>query len=99
MDSGASEHMCRDRSLFSSFSSVSQRSIIVGKGSTINAQSCGKMAVQVKNGSDWIDMTTDNVLFVPDIKTNLFSVNRASDRGYVMVTDDTSCSSEFRFKC
>ncbi|GBP60154.1 Retrovirus-related Pol polyprotein from transposon TNT 1-94 [Eumeta japonica] len=91
VDSGASEHMCCDRSLLSSFSSVSQKSVIVGNGAIISVLGSGKMVVQVYNGSEWVDTTIDNVLFVPELKTNLFSVNRAADRGYVMMTDNNTC--------
>lgn len=91
VDSGASEHMCRDRSLFSSFTSVSQKSVVVGNGAVISVLGHGQMSVQVSNGSEWIDTVIDNVLFVPELKTNLLSVNRAADRGYVIMTDDSSC--------
>lgn len=57
VDSGASEHMCRDRSLFSSFQSMSQKSVIVGNGAAISVLGCGQTAVQVHNGSEWIDST------------------------------------------
>lgn len=67
VDSGASEHMCFDRSLLSSFSSVSQKSVIVGNGATISVLGSGQMAVQVHNGSEWVDTTIDNVLFVPEL--------------------------------
>lgn len=36
VDSGASEYMCCDRNLFSSLSSVSQKSVIVGNGDAIS---------------------------------------------------------------
>lgn len=91
VDSGASEHMCCDRELFSSYSTLSQKSVIVGNGTAISALGRGQVAAQVFNGSEWIDTTIDNVLFVPVLKTNLFSVNRAADRGYVMLTDDSGC--------
>lgn len=91
VDSGASEHMCRDRTLFTSFTTVSQRSVVVGNGATISVLGCGQVTVQVSNGIEWIDTIIDNVLFVPELKTNLFSVNRATDKGYVMMTDDSSC--------
>ncbi|CAG9137695.1 unnamed protein product [Plutella xylostella] len=91
VDSGASEHMCCDRELFSSYSTLSQKSVIVGNGTAISAMGRGQVAAQVFNGSEWIDTTIDNVLFVPELKTNLFSVNRAADRGYVMLTDDSGC--------
>lgn len=91
VDSGASEHMCRNRALFTSFTNTSPKPIIIGNGAVISALGYGQMAVQVSNGNEWVDTVIDNVLYVPELKTNLFSVNRATDKGYVMVTDDSSC--------
>lgn len=91
VDSGATEHMCRDRALFTSFSNTSPKPVIIGNGAVINAIGYGQMTVQVSNGNEWIDTVIDNVLYVPELKTNLFSVNRATDKGYVIVTDDSSC--------
>lgn len=91
VDSGSTEHMCKDRALFTSFSNISPKPVIVGNGAVIDAIGCGKMAVQVSNGSEWIETIIDNVLYVPELKTNLFSVNRATDKGYVIVTNDSSC--------
>lgn len=91
VDTGASEHMCRDRGLFTSFTDTEHESVIVGNGAAISVLGYGQMAVEVFDGSDWVNTTINKVLFVPDLKTNLFSVNCASDKGYVMVTDDNSC--------
>nr|XP_049701711.1 uncharacterized protein LOC110381443 isoform X2 [Helicoverpa armigera] len=91
VDSGATEHMCRDRALFTSFSNTSPKPVIIGNGAVINAIGYGQITVQVSNGNEWIDTVIDNVLYVPELKTNLFSVNRATDKGYVVVTDDSSC--------
>lgn len=91
VDTGASEHMCRDRELFSSFTSTKQESVIVGNGAAISVLGYGQMAVEVYDGSEWVHTTIDKVLFVPELKTNLFSVNCASDKGYVMLTDEQSC--------
>lgn len=92
MDSGATEHMCRDRALFSSFKNISEKSVIVGNGATIDVIGCGQVAVQVSNGTEWIDTIIENVLYVPELKNNLFSVNRAIDKGYVMMTNNKSCN-------
>lgn len=66
MDSGASEHMCKDHALFTSFTSISPKPVIVGNGAVINALDCGQMAVQVSNGNEWIDTVIENVLFIPN---------------------------------
>ncbi|GBP83083.1 Retrovirus-related Pol polyprotein from transposon TNT 1-94 [Eumeta japonica] len=91
VDSGASEHMCCDYKLFNSYSTVKDKSVIVGNGTKINVKGCGQVALQVWNGSEWIDTTIDNVLHVPELKTNLFSVNCATSRGYVIVTEENKC--------
>lgn len=91
VDSGADEHMCCDRSLFMHFTNCSQKTVTVGNGVQISVLGYGQMAVKVKNGDEWIDTTISNVLFVPDLKINLFSVNRATDNGYVMMTDEKYC--------
>lgn len=91
VDTGASEHMCCDRKLFTSFTDAVQDSVIVGNGAAISVRGYGQMAVEVYNGSEWVPTTIDKVLFVPELKTNLFSVNCASDKGYVMLTDNDSC--------
>lgn len=91
VDTGASQHMCRDRKLFTTYSSLSNKSVIVGNGSAISAHGCGQVAVQVYDGYKWINTTIDNVLYVPELKTNLFSVNRATERGYVMIIAGNMC--------
>ncbi|KAL0891790.1 hypothetical protein ABMA27_015057 [Loxostege sticticalis] len=91
VDTGASQHMCHDRNLFATFFPLSNKSVIVGNGDSISAHGCGKVALQVHDGKKWIDTTIDNVLFVPELKTNLFSVNCVTDRGYVMITNDNKC--------
>lgn len=48
------------------------------------------MAVQLNNGSEWIDTTLNNVLFVPELKTNLLSMSRIADREYTIMTDVNS---------
>lgn len=91
VDSGASEHMCCDYKLFNSYLTVKDKSVIVGNGTKINVKGCGQVALQVWNGSEWIDTTIDNVLHVPELKTNLFSVNCATSRGYVIVMEENKC--------
>ncbi|CAH2085459.1 unnamed protein product [Euphydryas editha] len=83
--------MCCDRGLFTSFTKTEQKSVIVGNGAAISVLDYGQMAVEVYDGSEWVRTTIDKVLFVSELKTNLFSVNCASDKGYVMLTDDNSC--------
>ncbi|KAF9424808.1 hypothetical protein HW555_000109 [Spodoptera exigua] len=67
------------------------KSVIVGNGTQISVKGSGQVAVQVWNGNEWIDTTIDNVLHIPELSTNLFSVNRATSKGYVIVTGENEC--------
>lgn len=91
VDSGASQHMCRDRNLFATYKTLSNKIVIVGNGEEISALGCGQVAVQVYDGREWVNTTIDNVLFVPKLKTNLFSVKCATERGYVVKMDNKLC--------
>lgn len=92
VDTGASNHMCRDRDLFTAYSpSLSNKSVTVGNGNLCSVHGFGQMSLQVYDGDKWIDTTIENVLFVPELKTNLLSVNCITDRGYVVVTDNEKC--------
>ncbi|CAG9131792.1 unnamed protein product [Plutella xylostella] len=92
VDSGASQHMCRDRNLFTTFQqTLDNKTVIVGNGEEISALGCGQVAVQVYDGFGWVKTTIDNVLFVPELKTNLFSVKCATERGYVVKMDNNWC--------
>lgn len=91
VDSGASQHMCRDRNLFTTYLSSNNKTVIVGNGEEISALGCGQVALQVYDGCEWVNTTIDNVLFVPKLKTNLFSVKCATERGYVVKMDNNLC--------
>lgn len=86
VDTGASQHMCRDRNLFTTYHPITNKSVIVGNGIAISVHGSGKVALQAFDGRRWIDTTIDNVLYVPELKTNLFAVNCVTDRGYETIT-------------
>lgn len=68
----------------------------VGNGTQISVEGCGQVALEVWNGTEWIHTTIDNVLYVPELKMNLLSVNHVTSRSYVLITNRNSC--EF-YKC
>ncbi|KAL4720917.1 hypothetical protein ACJJTC_011540 [Scirpophaga incertulas] len=69
--------MCHDRSLFTDFSeniNIS-RKVKIGDGSTLNILGLGTVEVEAWNGKCWINTRLTNVLYVPSLKVNLFSVD------------------------
>jgi len=83
IDSGASQHMCRSKELFSELEDLQSPVFIrVGNGSKVEAKLSGKVQLntRIKGGSDQI--TLSNVLYVPELAENLLSVRRATAKGF-----------------
>ncbi|KAF2888330.1 hypothetical protein ILUMI_17843 [Ignelater luminosus] len=51
----------------------------------------GKISLIAFDGQDYIPTELNDVLYVPDIKFNLFSIGAALDKGYTMMTDNKTC--------
>uniref|UniRef100_A0A1Y1LCN3 Endonuclease n=1 Tax=Photinus pyralis TaxID=7054 RepID=A0A1Y1LCN3_PHOPY len=88
VDSGASEHMCYERDLFVNYRKLTlEKEVVIGDGKKINAVGIGQIQLLAFNGQLWIPTTIYNVLHVPMLTTNLFSVSSATDKGYIMISD------------
>ncbi|KAF2891014.1 hypothetical protein ILUMI_15159, partial [Ignelater luminosus] len=91
-DSGASEHMSNQKEWFENYYQFDKPTEIkIGNGSVINAQGKGKISLIAFDGQDCIPTELNDVLYVPDIKFNLFSIGAAFDKGYTMMTDNKTC--------
>ena len=92
MDSGATEHMCFDVEQFSSVKSMAgNRQVRVGNGTLVDVCGTGTVQVQAWNGSEWIETELNNVLLVPSLAVNLFSLSTALDKGFEMMSNKTKC--------
>lgn len=92
VDSGASEHMCRLKECFSNYMELTEeRMVVVGNGAKIRAIGIGQVTVEAFDGKNYLKTTLNNVLHVPQITANLFSVSTALDKGYTMISDGEEC--------
>lgn len=89
-DSGATDHMSRDRSMFATMSPCSKQ-VIVGNGETVAAQGIGTIRVDCHDGRKWQVRELKDVLYVPGLKFNLFSTLKTVDLGHKWEADSTSC--------
>ncbi|XP_068666404.1 uncharacterized protein [Aristolochia californica] len=78
LDTGSSNHMCGENETFSDLNESFRSSIKFGDNSTISVMGKGKVTIQTKGNSTY---TIANVLFVPDLKTNLLSVGQLQENG------------------
>lgn len=92
LDSGASEHMCWDKGLFNKINQLKIKKVVqVGNGHKLEVKGIGEVIVWAYNGKKLIKTTLSDVLYVPDLKFNLFSAGCALDKGYCMLSDQEKC--------
>lgn len=88
IDSAASEHLCFNKGLFVEYQELRDKiSVLVGDGRVINAVGIGIVKVLSCDGNTVKRTTINNVLFVPELTSNLFSVTSAMSRGYKVDAD------------
>ena len=86
IDSGASSHMCNDRSLFNCFcSNVTGLAVSVGDGKQAEVTGFGSVyCTSIVHGKA-MRIELKNVLCVPELICNLISVGRIADAGFSAV--------------
>ncbi|KAL5769621.1 hypothetical protein ACOSP7_013775 [Xanthoceras sorbifolium] len=88
LDTGCSNHMCGDKKVFSDLHEPFRNTVKFGDNSTISVVGKGNVTLQTKENSTHI---ISNVLFVPDLKTNLLSVGQLQEKGYEISIKDGVC--------
>lgn len=64
----------------------------IGNGAKILAYGKGEIDINMFNGKEWKQNHLVDVLFVPDIKYNLFSLAKALDKGLKMMSNRKRCT-------
>ena len=89
IDSGASQHLCGDRTQFTSYTNISiDQAITIADGTKIQAIGSGEVVLATEEGT----MTLTGVWHVPKIRGTLMSVSRMVDAGYTIEFGPTSCT-------
>lgn len=83
LDSGATDHMLKEKHLFDELHPLARKvSIAVAKsGQVIVAEFAGSVKVDMLIGGKKQPSVVKDVLYVPDLQCNLFSVRRLEDNG------------------
>lgn len=79
VDTGCSNHMCGCKSSFIYLNEDFNSTISFGDNSTVNALGKGDIEIRTKNG--FVETISD-VLYVPDLKSNLLSAGQLQEKGY-----------------
>jgi hypothetical protein len=85
IDSGATDHMCHDRSLFGALKRLSvPREVSLGDNSKVLAFGTGEVPISANR-------TLGSVLYVPDLGMNLLSVSAVTKLGYTVTFEQNAC--------
>ena len=93
IDSGASSHMVNDKTVLQKYISFDSPELVsLGDGHIVKALGTGDLFVHfhTSSGSD-CKFTISNVLFIPQLTNNLFSVKAATKHGHVVLFNDAEC--------
>jgi hypothetical protein len=82
IDSGATHHMCNDKSYFKELTELSvHKKIILGNNTFTYATHIGIVELEMKIGNETKLGTLSNVLYTPEVARNLFSVESCVKAG------------------
>jgi hypothetical protein len=91
IDSGASSHMCRDKASFFDLKPL-RKNIWLADGRITEVHGVGTVVLPVKDKKGKVHFTGFmNTLFVPGLRHNLFSVQKAIKKGYGVIFSSKGC--------
>ena len=91
-DSGATQHMCNDKFLFSNFVNLSTSvKVEVGDGRPLTAVGEGSVSLKVNLPNKVENRILEKVLYVPDLAHNLISISQVTLGGKITKFYEHSC--------
>ena len=89
LDSGATIHVCNNRSLFSAYQEEEDgKSVLMGNHNAVKVHGKGSVELHFTSGKK---ITLINVFYVPEIRKNLVSVNLLCKSGLKIVLESDKC--------
>lgn len=81
IDSGASSHMCNEKSLFIEINENYEGKVKLADDKEVDIKGIGRVAIDVVVGGKKKPIHFDKTLYVPDLKHNLVSTSKTTDSG------------------
>lgn len=88
IDSGATSHMCCDRSVMCDFVKSKSLEVKVANGDKLYTEGTGTVRIKLANGAI---KTVSNVYYVPKLSGNLLSVSSMVKKGFKVVFSFSGC--------
>src|SRR5262249_7439671 len=89
--SGATHHLCSKREWFTEYRSIPHRPIHLADDRAITDKGVGTIQVRLNIDGKYSYGYLQEVLFVPDLRGNLLSVNQMTNRNLRVIFDDMGC--------
>ena len=87
-DSGATHHMTSNLHWMTNIKSLRETTLVkIGDSTELKAVSTGDVNLSAYDGEKWYPITLRQVLFVPNLSFNLFSLTTVLDKGYTQQAD------------
>ena len=94
-DSGATEHMSKERHWFTDFQPIAHGVYPVRSANKVQepmfCRGKGNITVRSQVGKKWITLVLTDVLYVPDLGRNLFSIREATKKGAKVIISGSVC--------
>lgn len=83
-DCGASQHMTSHREWFVQLHELDEPiPIVIGDSTRLDGVAVGNIEMEAFDGQKWYPVVLENVIYVPNLNFNLFSVSQLLDKGHV----------------
>lgn len=87
VDSGCTAHMCNDKTLFTDFK-TKKGNVTIANNDLLVSEGKGKVNIICNKN----EVAVNDTLFVPELSTNLLSVNKLVESGYTVVFNKFGCN-------
>lgn len=92
VDSGASMHMTMHRDWLSDVTAPPVQSIRIANNNLLKVECCGNISIKViTNDGSMETIQVRNVLYVPELKTNLLSISKIIESGCKILFNEHGC--------
>lgn len=88
-DSGATIHMTPNEKLFIDIDKSHKSSVMVANGKKLNVEGKGSVSIMINSNQDSKVLNLKNVLFVPSLNANLFSIREFTSNGHSVIFDNS----------
>ena len=92
LDSGASQHISSQREYFSSYERIDRLAVRLGDGHIVYAEGMGRIDVLAYNGKTWVRKYLSNVLYILELKYNLFSMGASLAKNMTFESNKIKCA-------